>query len=257
MAVGRVPGSPASGVSNPLQAAFVSGGTWALQSNPSQDGTINFGTMGTPSKWFDTTTAIGIDYFSLKSGKNGGGVREVLALQNRGASFGDDIALGFAPASGGTYSGGTTASPCRIEAVLVNPNIYQFRFKPANTSAVATEVLRLDGSNLVSTFFGNVSKPHAAAAKTGNYTLLDSDFTVRGDSTGGAFDITLPTAVGRSGQVFCIKRVNAGANNITIKSNGGTVETAAAGTGVPLTAQFMTRQCQSDGTDWHFIAGIG
>lgn len=254
MAAGRVPSSPAGALSSPLQLAFVSAGSWAMQSNPSQDGTIAWGTMSFPSKWFDTTAAIGNDYFGFKSGKNGGGIRELLSLTSRGSSLGDDVAIGFAPASGATYTGGTVASPNQIQCLLLPGSVYQFRFKPANTSAVATEVLRLDGATLVTSLLGGCVRPMIAAVKTANYTMLLSDYSVKGDTTAGAFTITLPDATTCAGQEFEVKRINVSANLLTVKSVAGTLDGAAAATGFTLATQYQARILRSDGTNWHIIA---
>ena len=59
-----------------------------------------------------------------------------------------------------------------------------------------------------------VSNPYVA--KTGAYTLTNSDYTV--DCTSGTYSITLPTAVGITGREYNIK--NTGAGTITVDANG-------------------------------------
>src|SRR5206468_1807929 len=71
----------------------------------------------------------------------------------------------------------------------------------------ATPASRLDVNGSVSV---------ARAAKTTTYTISDVDFTVVADATGGAFTVTLPTAVGISGRIHVIKRINSAANNVTV-----------------------------------------
>lgn len=64
---------------------------------------------------------------------------------------------------------------------------------------------------LAITGFPNV----AYVAKTGNYTLTTTDYSVSYDTSGGIATLTLPTAVGVTGQVYKIKLVTAG-NILTI-----------------------------------------
>ena len=53
-------------------------------------------------------------------------------------------------------------------------------------------------------------------AKTANYTVLPTDYTI--DCTANTFTVTLPTAVGATGQVYHIK--NSGTGTITVDGNG-------------------------------------
>lgn len=56
----------------------------------------------------------------------------------------------------------------------------------------------------------------AYVAKTANYTLTSTDYTV--DCTSGTFTVTLPTAVGCTGKIYNIK--NTGTGVITIEGDG-------------------------------------
>lgn len=105
---------------------------------------------------------------------------------------------------------------------------------------------------------GRVPSPRATlttpqATVTGAYAVTDADFTVLADASGGAFDVTLPSAVGRKGRRFIVKRISA-ANTVTVKSSGGTLDGAAAASGIGLTLQYQARELQSDGTNW-FVVG--
>lgn len=85
------------------------------------------------------------------------------------------------------------------------------------------------------------------------YSVTDADYLILADATGGAFDVTLPSAVGRDGRKFVVKRTSSAANTVTVKSAAGTLDGVAAATGIPLDAQFKTRAFQSDGTNWHIV----
>lgn len=88
-------------------------------------------------------------------------------------------------------------------------------------------------------------------AKTATYAILDQDEVVLCNATGGAFAATLPTAVGRAGRSFLVKRTNSGGNAVTIASAGGTIDGAAS---VSLASQYAFRRVASDGTNWHVVA---
>lgn len=83
--------------------------------------------------------------------------------------------------------------------------------------------------------------------------MTNADYTVLADAVGGAFDVTLPSAVGIEGAIFVVKRLNAGVNAVTVKATAGTLDGAAAATGVSLGSQFVARAFQSDGTNWHVV----
>lgn len=111
-----------------------------------------------------------------------------------------------------------------------------------------------DGFALVSTAAGARSwtraslQPHAIAAKTAAYTATSADEILTGDATGGAFSITLPTAVGISGRTYTIKRLNSGANAVTVATTGG--QTIDGASTVTLTTQWQTLRVVSDGANW-------
>lgn len=90
-------------------------------------------------------------------------------------------------------------------------------------------------------------------AKSANYTLTDSDDVVIFNTASGALTATLPTAVGRAGKLFIVKKLGgATANPLTIASNGGTIDTAATEV-ISVAGGF--RELISDGTNWHIISG--
>lgn len=89
-------------------------------------------------------------------------------------------------------------------------------------------------------------------SKTSAYTLLTSDEIITGDATSSAFTITLPTAVGITGQTFTIKRLNAGINIVTV---GTTASQTIDGTSTYiLNAQYKYLKVVSNGTSWLVIA---
>lgn len=89
------------------------------------------------------------------------------------------------------------------------------------------------------------------STKTTTYTLTANDSVILADATGGAFTLTLPTAVGISGTVYDIKRINSGANNVTIDGAGS--ETIDGGTTAVLAFQYESISIISNGTNWHIL----
>jgi len=90
------------------------------------------------------------------------------------------------------------------------------------------------------------------ATKTANYTVITTDLILLCDTTGGAFTLTLP-AVGGSGQILIIKKIDANANAVTLDGNGGeTIDGDATNT--EMDAQYDTIMLLAGATEWHIIA---
>ena len=81
-----------------------------------------------------------------------------------------------------------------------------------------------------------------------NYTMDDSaDYIVGVDSTGGAYTITLPTAV--EGKIVIVKDLgNAGANNVTVDPAGAATIDGAPN--VAIAANYGVVRAYCDSTDW-------
>lgn len=92
----------------------------------------------------------------------------------------------------------------------------------------------------------------AYAAKTANYTLTTSDYTINGDATGGIFTLTLPTAVSKSGQIYVLRKSDASGNAITVATTSS--QTINGSTTQSLASQYSTITVQSDGANWMIIA---
>lgn len=93
---------------------------------------------------------------------------------------------------------------------------------------------------------GAIATPYAA--KTAAYTLTATDSVIAADATGGAFTLTLPTAVGITGREYKIMRTNSGANAVTIDGNGA--ETINGAATYSLSAQWQGVTLVSTGAAW-------
>jgi hypothetical protein len=89
-------------------------------------------------------------------------------------------------------------------------------------------------------------------AQTSNYTLLDTDHTIRVDASGGAFTLTLPAASGRAGKVYTIIRTDVAfsTNALTIDANASELINSNL-TYTLWTGESITIECT--GTAWECI----
>jgi len=82
-------------------------------------------------------------------------------------------------------------------------------------------------------------------------TVLITDSTILADATGGAFAVNLPPAATCEGRVYVVKRLNAGANAVTVTPAGAeTIDGAATAV---LGAQYAVVMLQSDGVNWFIL----
>lgn len=104
---------------------------------------------------------------------------------------------------------------------------------------------------------GTVTKAKLAAgalsggvsgSKTSAYTLTSSDDVVRVDTSGGAFTLTLPTAVGISGKIYEIIKTSNDLTACTIDGNG--TETLNGALTTNVCSRYEAVKIVSDGANW-------
>jgi hypothetical protein len=93
---------------------------------------------------------------------------------------------------------------------------------------------------------GSIALP--LTTKTAAYTLTSNDYTVLGDATGAAFNLSLPTAVGITGRIYILKKIDSTANAVTVDPSG--TETIDGAATVSLALQWSRITIQSDGANW-------
>ncbi|RYD66361.1 MAG: DNRLRE domain-containing protein [Verrucomicrobiaceae bacterium] len=92
-----------------------------------------------------------------------------------------------------------------------------------------------------------------AANFTSNFNANDSTCVFFGNTNSNNVTITLPSATGRSGRVYFIKKTSAN-NTLTIATTGGnTIDGAAS---VVLAANNACRVVMSNGTNWFVISAL-
>lgn len=90
-----------------------------------------------------------------------------------------------------------------------------------------------------------------SVAKTAAYTLLESDDFVSASTTGGAFSLTLPTAVGKKGKIFHLKKTS---NDFTVLTVATTSSQTIDGvTTTTLNTQYEAISVISDNVNWHIL----
>ncbi|MFM9793305.1 right-handed parallel beta-helix repeat-containing protein [Streptomyces turgidiscabies] len=124
----------------------------------------------------------------------------------------------------------------------------------------ATPIVQPTGSVLTAlSNLGLVASPTIAdsditksiSTKTAAYTLTTADSIVTGNATGGAFSLTLPTAVGIAGRSYTLKKIDASGNAVTVATTSS--QTIDASTTYSLAAQYKYVTVVSDGANWLIV----
>jgi len=87
--------------------------------------------------------------------------------------------------------------------------------------------------------------------KDQTYDATGNDYVILVDATLGAVTITLPSDPALVGLVLIIKKIDAGANAVTVDGDGLLIDGAAT---VSLPSQWDSIMVQSFGTAWYVIA---
>jgi hypothetical protein len=85
-------------------------------------------------------------------------------------------------------------------------------------------------------------------------TFGANDDTIVADATGAAFSVNLPAVATSARLEFCLKRSNAGANNVTLQANAA--ETIDGANTYVLTVQYQAVTVQCDGAVWWIVAKV-
>ena len=89
------------------------------------------------------------------------------------------------------------------------------------------------------------------STKTADYTVTTADNVLLGDATNGTVTLTLYTAVGNTGKVIHIKKIDSSLNTIVIDANGS--ETIDGDITAVISDRYTSVSLVSDGTNWHVI----
>lgn len=94
----------------------------------------------------------------------------------------------------------------------------------------------------------------ALSTKTSNYTILSTDSVILVDSSGGAFNLTLPSPSGMSGKIYRIvdSTGNLGTNNVTLVRAASEKISGIAASRI-LQTDWGGWNLVTDGTDWYLF----
>lgn len=132
------------------------------------------------------------------------------------------------------------------------------------TSTSIRRVMRLDDNRRLNV--GDANEPHSTLtiagpiatsvlAISGAVTAAATDSEFICDAAGAAFTIDLPTAVGITGRRYWFKRINMGANNVTVDASGA--QTIDGVLTKQLASQYAAMEIVSDGANWHIRSQMG
>lgn len=125
-------------------------------------------------------------------------------------------------------------------------------YKLPDADGSSGEVLKTDGSGNLSWGADAGSGANTVTTKTTTYTITTNDYLVLADASSAAFTLTLPTAVGNTGIIFVIKKIDSDFTEVvTIDGDGS--ETIDGSTTTTLNTLGETLTIISDGTNWDIL----
>ena len=122
---------------------------------------------------------------------------------------------------------------------------------------IATLQTRLGSVNYRSTSTTTVGGGSSSTSSALSVVTLTTDTTLTGraiylcDETGGAFTVTMPTAVGKGGQFWYFLKIGGTANTVTLAAAGG--ETIQGAADLAMSEPEMSITLFSDDTQWWVI----
>jgi hypothetical protein len=103
----------------------------------------------------------------------------------------------------------------------------------------------------IGTVFYTTEAEYVVQSKTTTYTAALSDDLILGNATGGAFSVTLPTAVGCSGKRYTVKKTDSSGNAVTVATTSS--QTIDGVTTKALGTQYQSVAVVSDGANWQVV----
>lgn len=109
-------------------------------------------------------------------------------------------------------------------------------------------VVNASGSATATYISTSQQSPNTVTSVSGTYTITSTDYFLKCDSTSAGFTITLPTAVGCTGQIYVIKKISSDTNTITLGTTSS--QTIDGVTTRKLWSQYEQFTVISDGSNW-------
>ncbi len=171
------------------------------------------------------------------------------AIRKNGAS----VNLSREIASGTDYQGASVSAIVEANGVDDYFEIFGYHSAGSNRSALGTASETYFEAHLINPALSVGAGPiyETTVTKTIAYTSQLIDGCILCDATGGAFTVTLLSAVNNNGKIYTIKKIDVSANAITVDGDGS--ETIDGATTKSLASQYDYIQIQSDGANWNII----
>ncbi|MEY4553331.1 MAG: Armadillidium vulgare iridescent virus [Bacteroidota bacterium] len=127
----------------------------------------------------------------------------------------------------------------------------------SNTLAIAglrdgantDKMVVVDGSGVLKSVAATTRNVNAIVKKIADYTVVDTDYTILANASGGAFTLTLPDVTTSTGRVLIIRKTDESVNALTFSS---AIKISESTSFTTLNIN-TTIRIQSDGTDWYKI----
>lgn len=165
------------------------------------------------------------------------------------------------PASGGEHPHGWAAVTGQVKAAAGDYFIVEvyttgstLNFGNNATSGIAKPhftMVSLNSGGSGGSGGGGTYSEVAPVTITSNTTADVVKHTYLADATSGAVTLTLPTAVGRAGKVYILKKIDSSANVVTLDGNAS--ETIDGQTTLDTSTQNDMVAVESDGSNWQTI----
>lgn len=214
---------------------------------------LNVTSSGAASMIVGSSTATASTYFnnsSLQKILHATGttsVTGILAINNTmglGATSGIQYAYAIQPAITQSSTAGYTALHVNATETSVGSGAKLLADFQVGSSSKA----RIDNAGQI-TVAGMFTAVRTATANT---SVLTTDSVIRGDATTAGFNITLPTAVGITGRMYTIKKIDATANIVSVATTSSQ-NIDGSSTARQLSTQWASITVVSDGTGWMIV----
>jgi hypothetical protein len=165
----------------------------------------------------------------------------------------------------GIYGNATTVSQVTVDAkgrVTTAANVAIAIANTAITNGNITLGNTTIGLGNTATTVGNLTLTNvtinglntALTTQSANYSVTLSDATILGNASTANITITLPTAVGITGRIYAIKKIDSSTNVVTVGTTSS--QTIDSFTTKALARQFDAVQVQSNGSNWFIISFV-
>jgi hypothetical protein len=180
--------------------------------------------------------------FNFGNGDVGGGIYRNATSSNVETRIFSDSVNGY-PYSKGSITFFTNGT----EKVRIDPN---GNLGIGNNNPSAS--LHVTGTGRFDNTITTTGHRSAIRNITGNTSIADTDEYIFASATGGAVTVTLPSASGRDGQTYTIKKTDNSSNNVTVATSSSQFIDGA--NPYSLTTQWMYVIIVANGGNWMIVA---